>query len=85
MKIMCDKRNIGIEDVSAQLETLKYLIYLHSDFFRWTKEKVEKESFILTCGYNEHSALVMALSDVLDNALELLEIVQENQSEAVTA
>ena len=79
MKLAVDKKYIDLDDVERELENIRCLLVLHNDYFGLSEEKAQKEYWRLTLRYSEQSALVSAIIDVVDNALELLNIVQENQ------
>jgi len=78
MKLAVRNEYINLENVESELTNIRHLLFLHSDYFMWSKEKVEKEPYILTCRYDEHNSLIMAIINVLDNAQELLTIAREN-------
>ena len=78
MKLACDKKYIGLEDVDSQLDIVGNLIILHSDYFKWDRDYIERNPYELYCRYDEQGALVWAMLDVLENAQKMLEMVQEN-------
>ena len=79
MKLAVDKKYIDLDNVECELENIRCLLVLHNDYFSLGEEIIKKEPWRLTLRYSEQSALVNAIIDVVDNALELLNIVQENQ------
>jgi hypothetical protein len=70
-------KHVSLENISYELENIRNLILLHSDYFMRSKEYVEKKPYVLICRYSEHSALVHTIINLIDNAQISCNIAEE--------
>jgi len=68
---------IDLETVGCDLMTLRHLLCLHYEYFKWSREYITAHPQELTVPYEQHNALVSAIIDVLDNIREATRILIE--------
>ena len=76
-------KNFSLEDIELRLSNLRDLLVLHSDYFKHSKEYIEKEPYALICRYSQQSSLTYLMIDSLGETQEMLNIAINESREAV--